>query len=113
MGNTCAMVTEQDAAILTFPNHIVADNVGNAFGGELADIEMVLRENAERLNQLSARLDRHLQHGRLDQLDDPFAVTAEIGDRIDRAYRDATLAADHALKAITMWQSAWNREQPN
>ena len=104
-------LTEQDAAVLPFPNRKADVDVIDAIGDELVDIEMVLRATAERLRQLSKGLDRQLQHGHLDQLGDPFAVTADVGDRIDHASQATTLAANHALTALNMWRSGWNQKQ--
>lgn len=105
------MANDRYGTVLTFPSGKAAPNSFDALADELDDIEQVLTAAATRLRQLSNGLDRQLQHGHLDQLDDPFAVTADVGDRIDRASQATTLAADHALTALNMWRSGWNQKQ--
>lgn len=105
------MENHRYGTILTFPSGKAATKSFDTLADELDDIEQVLNAAAIRLRQLSNGLDRQLQHGNLDQLDDPFAVTADVGDRIDHASQATTLAADHALAALNMWRSGWNQKQ--
>lgn len=111
MGNTNEMANDQYGTVLAFPSGKAAPDGENTFVDELADIKQALTAAATRLLQLSQNLDQHLQHGHLDQLNDPFAVTADVGDQIDHASQAATLAADHARVAINMWRSGWDRKQ--
>jgi len=111
LGNTCGMVNDHYGTVLTFPSGKAAPNSYDTFAQELADIAQALTAAAIRLRQLSQNLDQRLQHGHLDQLDDPFAVTADVGDRIDHASQAATSAAAHALTALNMWRSGWNQKQ--
>ena len=111
MGNTSGMANDRYGTVLTFPSGKAAPGSYDTLADELADIEKALAAAATRLLQLSQNLDQHLQHGHLDQLNDPFAVTADVGDQIDHASQAATLAADHARVAINMWRSGWGRKQ--
>lgn len=111
MRNTSGMANDQYGTVLTFPSGKAAPDSDDTIADELDDIEKALTAAAIRLRQLSQNLDQQLQHGNLDQLDDPFAVTADVGDRIDHASQAATLAADHALAALNMWRSGWNQKQ--
>ena len=105
------MANDRYGTVLTFPSGKAAPGSYDTLADELADIEKALAAAAIRLLQLSQNLDQRLQHGHLDQMDDPFAVTADVGDRIDQASQAATLAADHALAALNMWRSGWNQKQ--
>jgi len=97
------MANDHYGTVLTFPSGKAAPDSDNTIADELDDIEKALTAAAIRLRQLSQNLDQQLQHGNLDQLDDPFAVSADVGDRIDQASQAATLAADHALAALNVW----------
>ncbi|MFA7266061.1 MAG: hypothetical protein WC054_07080 [Candidatus Nanopelagicales bacterium] len=75
------MPGDQYGAVLTLPSGNPAPDSDNSIADELDDIEGALTAAAIWRRQMPQNLHQQLQHWHLDQLDDPFAVTADVGDQ--------------------------------
>ena len=99
------MQTDQDATVITFPpRHAAA--AATDVGAALVELNTDLRAAAERLHHLSMEVDRSLQFGNIDYINDPIAFTSDLGDLIDGATR-ALAAAGNQIHTAT---ELWNRE---
>lgn len=99
------METGQDATVITFPTRHTAAAATDV-GAALVETETDLRAVVERLHDLSIEVDRSLQYGNLDHIDDPIAFTTDLGDLIDGATRTLAVAGNHIQTATELW----NRE---
>ncbi|NQU37050.1 MAG: hypothetical protein HQ526_05560 [Actinobacteria bacterium] len=69
-----------------------------------------LRSAAERLHDLSIEIDRSLQFGNLDHIDDPIAFTTDLGDLIDGATRTLAVAGNQIQTATELWNRENNHQ---
>ena len=99
----------QNATVITFPTR---DNRADGvdIGGALMELETDLRSAVERLRALSIELDRSLQFGNLEHVDDSMAFTASLGDLIDDAARTTAMAGEHLQTATELWDRE-NKQQ--
>lgn len=103
------METDQDATVITFPpRHNQADAVD--IGAALVELETDLRSAVGRLHDLSIQLDRSLQHGNLDHVDDPIAFAADLHDLIDNATRTTVTSRNHIQTATELWNRENNQQ---
>ena len=103
------MDTGQDATVITFPaRHAAA--VATDVGAALMELHTDLRSAAERLHDLSIEVDRSLQFGNLDHIDDPIAFTTDLGDLIDGTARTLAAAGNQIQAAAELWNSE-NQQQ--
>ncbi len=102
---TSRMETDQDATVITFPTrHATAANAD--IGAALTELDTDLRSAAERLRFLSIELDRRLQFGHLNHIDDPIAFAANLSDHLDSSARTLSAAGQRVQAATELW----NRE---
>ncbi len=99
------MDTGQDADVIAFPPRHTAVAPAD-IGAALTDLDTDLRSAVERLRSLSIELDRSLQFGHLNHIDDPIAFAADLSDHIDGSTRTLSAVGQHIQAATGLW----NRE---
>ena len=105
MRSTGHMETGQDAKVITFPPRHTTVAPAD-IGAALTDLDTDLRSAVERLRSLSIELDRSLQFGHLNHIDDPIAFAANLSDHLDSSARTLSAAGQHIHAATELW----NRE---
>lgn len=103
------MQTDQDATVITFPTRHTAAAATDV-GAALVELTTDLRTAAERLHDLSIAVDRSLQFGNLDHIDDPIAFTTDLGDLIDGATRTLAIAGNQIQTATELWNRENNQQ---
>ena len=103
------MQTGQDATVITFPPRHTGGVVTDV-GAALVETETDVRAAVERLHDLSIEVDRSLQFGNLDHIDDPIAVTTDLGDLIDGATRTLAVARNQIQTATELWNRENNQQ---
>lgn len=99
------METGQDATVIRFPTRY-AQAEGVDIGAALMELGTDLGSIVERLRALSIELDRGLQFGHLNHINDPIAFVANLSDHIDGSARTLSAAGQHIQAATELW----NRE---
>ena len=62
------------------------------------------------MHDLSIAVDRSLQYGNLDHINDPIAFTADLGDLIDGATRTLAVAGNQIQTATELWNRENNQQ---
>ena len=103
------MDTGQDANVITFPaRHTAA--AATDVGAALMELHTDLRTTVERMRHLSIEVDRSLQYGNLDHIEDPIAFTTDLGDLIDGTTRTLAVAGNQIQTATELWNRENNQQ---